>query len=45
MSFTEVLSTCVPLINVVVVVVNVPVHAFFGIEAGKVKTFDVPAVW
>jgi len=39
----EVLSTGVPLTNVVEVVVNVPVHAVFGIRNGNETDFEVPA--
>jgi hypothetical protein len=39
----EVLSTGVPPTNVVEVVVNVPVHAVFGIRNGNETDFEVPA--
>ena len=42
-SVAEVLSTGAPPISVVAVVVNVPVHALFGIENGNETDFEVPA--
>jgi len=38
----EVLSTGSPPISVVAVVVNVPVHALFGIRNGNETDFEVP---
>ena len=39
----DVLSTGVPATSVVVVIVNGPAHALFGIKNGNDTDFDVPA--
>ena len=43
MSVAEVLSTGVPPTSVVVVIVNGPAHALFGIKNGNETDFEVPA--
>jgi hypothetical protein len=42
LSVAEVLSTAVPAINVVVVIVNGPVQALLGMKNGNEKDFEVP---
>src|SRR6266481_333199 len=42
-SVAEMLSTGTPPISVVAVVINVPLHALFGIRNGNETDFEVPA--